>query len=77
MRKLRRLKLSALASCEWRGHDMERFITDFFGSHEKPHSATSYCRKCKAFVVVNTHPAPNGIDICGDAVAVDCRGKVE
>ncbi len=65
---LRKLKASALASTIWRGHHMGRFTQS---SHSTEYRA--FCTKCGLGVWVNTHPAPNGIDISGEAVAMGCE----
>lgn len=58
------LKEEALESAEWRGHDMGGW-----NSYKAPYCE---CVKCGAFVQVDSSPAPNGIDIGGDAVAINC-----
>ena len=70
MTRLRRLKLDALESCKYRGHDMKRFKT------LKPGVALSECRRCKMYVMVNVKPLPNDIDIGGSAVALGCGDSV-
>ena len=71
MRKIDRLKQSAKESCSFRGHNMSRFCKMDFWSK----CAESVCRTCKATVHVDAKPAPNGIDIAGEAVALDCPIK--
>ena len=66
MTKLRRLQLEALGSCRFRGHRMSRF------EHSTPDNAVSSCLDCPATVQVLSHPAPNQIDIGGEAVALNC-----
>ena len=68
MKKIRRLKLSALESCNFRGHTMSRFRRMEFWTN----CAEAICKKCGASVHVDTNPAPNGIDIAGEAVALHC-----
>lgn len=63
--KLETLKRHARAAATWRGHDLGRFA-----SHACPAGATAECRRCGAYVQVLSRPAPNDIDIGGDAVAV-------
>jgi len=69
MTRIARLKRSALDSCRWRGHQMTPF---------KLYSDTicavgvSHCRVCGREVYIDTLPAPNGINIGGEAVAVNC-----
>ena len=71
MNRLRRLKQSALESCKNRGHDMMRFCKRRYALHD----AESQCRNCSCQVFVETHPAPNSTEICGDAVALDCKER--
>lgn len=67
MTKLRTLKQSAKQSAEYRGHKLGRFYTlDTRGI------AQASCRQCSMSVMVNTRPQPNGIDIAGGAVALNC-----
>ena len=65
------LKRSASESTKWRGHRMGRW--DDAGAS----LTTSYreCLDCGAYVMVDTRPMPNGIDIGGSAVALNCTGK--
>lgn len=69
MTRLRRLKVSALESAQWRKHKMGRFYRDSFWA-SKRHAE---CKACTMSLTVNTNPAPNEIDICGEAVALNCR----
>ena len=65
---IHRLIREARKSCKFRGHRMEPF--------ERSHNNTraiSACYNCEATVQIDTKPAPNGIDIGGDAVAINCR----
>jgi hypothetical protein len=64
--KLKRLKAQAAESYMARGHRMDEWID------HNPHHATSDCLECKMGVAVNTHPAPNQINISGSAVALEC-----
>lgn len=68
MRKLEQLRISALESCRFRGHKMTRFAS--LHSWAK----VSDCKTCGMTVIVNSRPAPNGIDIGGEAVALTCVG---
>lgn len=68
MRTIDRLKREAKQSCAYRGHDMSRFRKMDFWSK----CAESICRTCKATVHVDAKPAPNSIDIAGEAVALNC-----
>lgn len=42
---------------------------------EDPTTASASCLKCAHVVAVNADPAPNGIQVSGRAVAVDCPHK--
>ena len=67
MRKIERLRCEALESCKFRGHTMSRFTT---------YNRTlqgSRCLICDRQVTINSRPAPNEIDIGGEAVALDCE----
>jgi hypothetical protein len=60
-----------IASGQWRGHHMgpARFTS--------ASTAESFCTICGRGVWANTHPAPNGIDIAGEAVALGCNRLME
>ena len=68
MATLRDLKTEAKSAATWRGHHMKRFET------VNGHAATSVCRWCSMGIYVDAKPAPNGIDIGGEAVALNCEG---
>ena len=68
MTTLERLRISALESCKFRGHSMTRFAS--LHSWAK----VADCTICGMSVYVNSKPAPNGIDIAGEAVALTCTG---
>jgi hypothetical protein len=64
--ELKRLVISAEASCEWRGHSMAWHL----------HSNTlaeGECQRCGKDVMCNTKPQANEIDIGGPAVALECN----
>ena len=65
----RRLKIEALESCKFRGHDMGRFRQHSFFLNRH----YSHCKKCNMQVEVNRQPMPNQIDIGGEAVALNCE----
>lgn len=71
MRKLTHLKMDAALACKRRGHSMSRFIS------LSDKRAVSTCLNCKMEVHVDTHPMPNGIDIGGEAVALNCRKELK
>jgi hypothetical protein len=68
MTTLERLRKSALESCKFREHKMTRFAS----LHNWAKVAD--CKVCGMSVYVNSKPAPNGIDISGEAVALTCTG---
>lgn len=68
MRTIERLRQEALESCKFRGHKMKSF------SRKYRHWWDSTCKVCGMEVCVNDNPAPNGIDIGGEAVALHCTG---
>jgi len=67
MRKINSLKADARATATWRGHDLFRFET------LSNTTACAMCKKCGMEVFVDANPAPNGIDISGQAVALTCN----
>ncbi len=67
MKKLERLRIRALESCKIKGHKMTRFAS----LHSRAKVAD--CKICEMSVYINSAPAPNGIDIGGEAVALHCR----
>ena len=70
--KIRRLKESAMESCRFRGHSMNKFRGSVWST-----KCSSLCSDCFMRVTVNPNPAPNEIDIGGEAVALNCRGPQE
>jgi len=63
------LKTEALEACTIRGHKMGRWHDhDWYKDTIK----FAHCLDCDAQVVVNSRPQPNEIDICGEAVALNC-----
>lgn len=72
MRREDKLKKEARADCEWRGHTMYNFDRGVF--YKDVHHTS--CKDCGAEVFVDEHPPPNGINIAGEAVAVNCTKGV-
>ena len=70
MTRFERLRKEALEACQWRGHTMRLSRHTVLGRRVR---GTWYCTVCDASMAVDTHPDPNGIDIIGDAVAVECQ----
>ncbi len=66
MKTIERLKEEAREASAWRGHRMSRF------SHYTPTNAVSHCLDCPTEVQVLSKPAPNQIDVGGEAVALGC-----
>lgn len=67
MKKMERLRLEALESCNFRGHKMRLF------SRTYRYWWISNCRVCGKQVCLNSSPDPNGIEIGGEAVALSCN----
>ena len=69
-----RLRREAKESAAWREHDMGRFVC--VGHYYRiPCAWRSTCRKCGMSVDITIHPAPNQTSICGEAVALNCKGE--
>lgn len=71
MKTLQDLMTEAKESCEWRAHIMGTW--DVLSSSR----ATVRCLLCDMEVFVCTDPAPNEIDISGEAVALNCKGEIK
>lgn len=71
MRLLDRLRKEGLDAAKFRGHTMSTFkrYTD--------EQAQATCIVCNAIVTVNAHPAPNDIEVSGNAVALTCPAEPE
>lgn len=71
MTKEARLKGEAKRGCEWRGHRMGNFRG---GGRRNTwdHCFTARCKDCGKHVYVELTPAPNSIDISGEAIALNC-----
>jgi len=72
MATLKNLKIEAMESCDFRGHSMGAWA-------DGADATTSQCQCaiCDAWVVVETNPMPNGIDIGGSAVALGCEDCIQ
>ena len=66
MKTIERLKIEARKAAVFQGHRLARF------NHYTPGNAVSTCQDCPAEVQVLSQPAPNQIDIGGEAVALGC-----
>lgn len=67
--KLSTLKKKAQQATAWRGHRMK--WGPVYGT-PTTQSQNAECRDCAAVVSIHEMPAPNGIDIGGSAVAINC-----
>jgi hypothetical protein len=65
--KIARLRSEARQACSFRGHKLGRFTAAKYS-----HRYFAECSECKMGVTVNPHPAPNDIEIGGEAVALHC-----
>ena len=61
------LEREALEACNLRGHSMTKF------KEVKDYVSRSECTVCRKEVTCTVHPAPNDIDIGGEAVALGCE----
>lgn len=66
---LAQLQREAITACVHRKHDMGKFQP--YNSNTQI-QMRSVCRKCNRDVVICQNPLPNGIDISGEAVALNC-----
>ncbi len=66
---LKQLRQSALESCRFRRHTMNKFTVAL--NHPRVYMAQ--CNVCGKSVYVTLHPEPNDIDIGGAAVALGCE----
>jgi hypothetical protein len=64
-----RLHKLAAKAATFRGHSLSWGPLVISGARIRE---TARCRRCTATVSVDTRPESNGIDIGGDAVAVNC-----
>lgn len=67
---IRSLAREARTTAARRGHSLKPFR---FTEHGNKITATTTCGKCGMQVDLDTYPAPNGIDISGEAVALNCE----
>ena len=70
MSRRNRLIKEAKLACHFRGHVMHPFV--FVAVADGRETWDSECNICHMGVQVQPDPAPNGICIGGDAVALDC-----
>ena len=76
------LKYDAIKALESRGHDVREWNEftrgyGYTGFHHSstPSKANAECIYCKMEVQIDTSPPPNGIEIGGEAVALNCTAK--
>lgn len=79
MDRYRRLRKEANEACTFRGHNMSTWTRLHFDQRLDSKQMwrskiveESECIVCRMTVVINTMPAPNEIDIGGQAVALTC-----
>lgn len=63
------LRKDAMKSCEFRGHKMGEW--KIVGWHKRVEQCE--CTECGMYVQIDPTPPPNGIDIGGTAVALNCK----
>lgn len=73
--KLSTLRKRAQRATKARGHAM-RWQSPF-GRADGPQSQYAVCKHCARDVLIVEAPAPNGIDIGGPAVALNCEGALQ
>ena len=65
-----KLEMEAREAAEWRGHVMTEFAYKLTPGRTQGYSK---CKRCGKGVWTDTRPMPNGIDISGEAVALNCE----
>ena len=73
--KLSTLRKSAQKSTKARGHSMRWRLV--FGRAGGPLAQGGACRHCGMEVWLHERPAPNQIDIGGEAVALNCKKETQ
>ncbi len=76
MGKLERLKEQAEQSAEFRGHILGPWKSNLIFQTKKRAVELSICIYCGEWAEVDTCPLPNGIDVGGTAVAVECSKQL-
>ncbi len=76
MRKLEMLKEQAERSAEFRGHTLGPWKSNLIFQTKKRAVELSICIYCGEWAEVDTCPLPNGIDVGGTAVAVECSKQL-
>lgn len=70
MKALNELRKEATSSATFRGHKLT-WIAPWHS--ERNSIQRGVCMICGMDVDINTNPLPNGIDICGEAIALTCE----
>lgn len=70
-RLARRLRREARGAAQQRGHNLGRF-SPLLPSTGRGGYSDAACTACGAAVRIETAPAPNSIDVAGEAVAIWC-----
>ena len=65
------LRIEADTSCKFRGHKMSWNVPSKY-NNSKRECQPARCEYCDMEVFIDTKPAPNSIDISGEAVALNC-----
>ena len=68
--RIRRLISEGRDIARRRGHDMK---PGEINRSDRKATYLTQCRRCGVYLHCDTRPMPNGIDIGGSAVAIDCR----
>jgi len=71
MTKYNKLRAEAVEACNFRGHEMTRF------SRFKDGHGEASCQFCGKKALVDPKPMPNGIDLSGEALALNCIDVTE
>jgi hypothetical protein len=73
MRKLKKLKRQAKSSAEFHGHTLGPWKSNLIFPTRTRAVELSICIHCGEWVAVDTRPLPNGINVGGTAVAMECK----
>jgi hypothetical protein len=73
---IEKLRKAAAKATKFRRHSI-RWGEPYGNATTQRFSQHGECRFCGMGVWLDTHPAPNGIDIAGEAVALSCSGDVK
>ena len=65
------LRIEDNTTCQFRGHKMAWKVPSKY-NNTKRETQPAYCEYCGMEVFIDTKPAPNSIDIGGEAVALNC-----